>query len=54
MCHHFTHLTILDPFSSFAARGHRKFGWKCPHLYKFFTAVLFIELKQLHLAEIKA
>ena len=41
-------LTFLDPISILAARGHRKFGWKCPYELNFIV-LSFIEIKQPHL-----
>ena len=41
-CHHCTILTFLDPISSLAAaRGHRKFGWKCPPELIFYSFVIY-------------
>jgi len=51
-CHHFRPYTFLGPINSFPARGHRKFGWKCPHRRKLFIILSFIEIKQPNLAEL--
>jgi len=51
-CHHFRFITFLAPINSFAARGRRKFGWKCPRRSKLLIILSFIEIKQPNLAQL--
>jgi len=48
--HYFRSYTFLGPIRSFAARGRRKFGWKCPHRSKLLIILSLIEIKQPYLA----